>query len=772
MSLLSAVAMVGQNPTVLNSAGKMYVGGANATTTSIYIQGSAKFTSNSVNQTKVELAGQMELTGDLIDDMAAATTTDADMLVNSTSTGTILFSGKDVKQSIYRTNRGITSTPYDGHYLYIPNLYVRQQSLTTENDANLKGLRHVALEPSASLKVNTLSVRNENRFRVNASYRELPATQIGVKSGHLYLDNLDDNYSSAARGYSEVFMELYDGATGTGNASSIRPGEKNLTGFGSPFTELGADHMFFNVLTKPSAYSVTSYNGPILNPEYKLTSGYGHFIAMDVSSFDHAEIEGVWGNDAADRAKGTYEFSRYLLNKYDRAGGPKENFSRFANGAVQERFNVSDVVVNVRAGLNFLANPFMSPIDLTPLLNPDKADSGVPGYEENYRVAELGSNVIVSREKPSLLTAGEVALRDRYWVVANSSMSESGGRFLYTVSYYDVLPLSGTAALGKGASTDPTTSYGGLGVAWADRALVAPMQMFVVQASGEGSITLKKELRTLKALGKYNNQYMPKAAKESSEETVDLSNLPDQLLLQAEVVGLGREDRMCVVFTDDSKFNSTDYMDTRKGLAESLENDEKSELGILDGMIYTKATDGNKGVAMLTNSVPKSTKQLAVYVHPTYNTQEMVIRPYRMETLKDIQGVWLEDKFEKAIVELTPETEYRFVSHPLAGDAAKENRFVLHFNESPEGWEDGSGKTADGQIVCYYQNTSVNIIGLNDGDVNSRVQVYDMQGRMVYSSIIKDAPKSTYLKSLAQGTYILKIIGKRNFTGKFVCVAD
>ncbi len=174
---------------------------------------------------------------------------------------------------------------------------------------------------------------------------------------------------------------------------------------------------------------------------------------------------------------------------------------------------------------------------------------------------------------------------------------------------------------------------------------------------------------------------------------------------------------------------------------------------------------------MLTNSLPKDIKQLALYVHPTYETQEMVIRPYRMETLKDIQKVWLEDKFENKIIELTPETEYSFVSEPLEGKEAQENRFVLYFNDMPEAM-DGDEPISDGEIVCYYKNTAINIIGLNEGDVNSKVQVYDMQGRLVFSSMIKDVPRSTYLKTLAQGTYIVKITGKRNFTSKFVSVEN
>jgi hypothetical protein len=72
-------------------------------------------------------------------------------------------------------------------------------------------------------------------------------------------------------------------------------------------------------------------------------------------------------------------------------------------------------------------------------------------------------------------------------------------------------------------------------------------------------------------------------------------------------------------------------------------------------------------------------------------------------------------------------------------------------------------------ISCYYSSSTLYISGLKENDVNSDVIIYDMQGRLMGRTKIAEVLQPwTYVKPLSIGTYIVKIVGKRNHTVKFV----
>ena len=121
------------------------------------------------------------------------------------------------------------------------------------------------------------------------------------------------------------------------------------------------------------------------------------------------------------------------------------------------------------------------------------------------------------------------------------------------------------------------------------------------------------------------------------------------------------------------------------------------------------------------------------------------------------------DKYENKTVKLTEGYSYNFTSGPSDLND-KENRFILRF----WGEDDEVINGGDKDISVYYNTSVLFISGLNQDDISSDIQIYDLQGRLIARTKENNAPSMEYLKPLSLGTYIVKITGKRNFTAKFV----
>jgi hypothetical protein len=129
-----------------------------------------------------------------------------------------------------------------------------------------------------------------------------------------------------------------------------------------------------------------------------------------------------------------------------------------------------------------------------------------------------------------------------------------------------------------------------------------------------------------------------------------------------------------------------------------------------------------------------------------------------------VPNVWLIDRYENnKTVKLTPGYSYEFTLGPSDLKSVEENRFILRFYETGE-----DIVKEDAPITCYYNTSVLHISGLNENDIDSNVQIYDMQGRLMGKTRVNNYPSMEYVKPLSLGTYIVKITGKRNFTTKFV----
>ncbi|MDR3060175.1 MAG: T9SS type A sorting domain-containing protein [Prevotella sp.] len=621
-------------------------------------------------------------------------------------------------------------------------------------------------------------------------------------------------------GYSQMNLTMYkysntedDGSNFGANhevisvpsgGNTLRNGDKKnyLTGFTPPFKELGNDYFMYHVLMKPDQTSLTSGKGTIQDPNYKMKAGLGYFMTMDLTDYDNDIINYRWSAPLStmeinekNRARGGFEFSRRLLAQHFNAGGVAnpnstnymKDFTRFtANpGDVKaggwsgiyvdwpdfgrdrieyietEKFTVTDVDISLERGLNFLGNPFMAPISLNPLLglgynnvmtvtDPSKY-AGVDVSTNFIDVSELfGTGVKASLDHNNV----DNIIRSKYWVVNTALIHYSANKYHMTVNY-DYVSTDGTTAVAGIGDRDNTTKT----INDPANFLIAPMQMFILQTNKAFDIKLSPKLRTFGT-----TRFLKNASANSSL-------LSDFFVVEVASTLDNTADRTAVVLRDGAQMESTDLFDTTKSFTTAItepdpENkNSKSEAVVYPEQgstyVYTKSSDGN---GMLGNAVPLNVKELALYVTPPATQQTMKLNFINLENVTAVSNVWLIDKYENnKTVKLTPGYVYEYSSGPSDLRDVAENRFILRFYGDNE-----DIIKEESPITCYYNTSILHILGLNENDLDSSLQIFDMQGRLVGKTTINNYPSFEYPKSLSLGTYIVKISGKRNFTAKFV----
>ncbi|MDU1890597.1 MAG: T9SS type A sorting domain-containing protein [Dysgonomonas sp.] len=605
------------------------------------------------------------------------------------------------------------------------------------------------------------------------------------------------------------------------SGNTLRNSDYNrLTGFTPPFVELGADYMFYHLLTEPglnyktNKVSVAKNGQPIVDPFTKLQSGHGYFTSMEVSHVDHMgknfdfHIDEHWdfeddnaftstsdydkphtgkGIHHTRRARGGYRFNREEFEDWSKAGGLMENFSRFtATGytppfssgdpkffdedgknrsrvepMANEKFNTNPngVVIALNEGKNYLGNPFMAPISLNPILglNPDGTTlTSVNNY--------LG-NVAVSSTKAS------GTIRDTYWLVNNARIKRKNpsstdptsedyyGKLHFQISYDYV---SGD---GSTASEPVGTGHSGSNIAKPNMHLIAPMQMFIVEAGPNTTLTLKPSLQTFG-----NTGATMKHPKSAGIDPI----MHDWFVVEAQNEKLGTADRTSIVFREDAYISyNGDRYDTKKAISDDVDLDITDTKGVStrtqstspEALVYTKSSDN---VKLLGNGIPLRTREMPLYFKAPSERQEITLKFYNIENVDNVESMWLIDEYENKKERITSDLEYTFISNPSdskAADGSDASRFTLRFYDTDD--DDVIGGD-DESISCYYNSSVLYIRGLNDGDINSDVQIFDMQGRLMGKTRVNDSPKMQYMKPLSIGTYIVKISGNRNYTSKFV----
>lgn len=784
---------------IFYSNANMYVGKnyTVASEPSLYINGSAKYvdSGNTADKIQITQVGTTQLMGDFVDSLYVADPSTLNKLFsadsydsNSKTGGVILFAGVDKRQRIYR-EVDPNNNNYRGHnYINFPIIRVNQS--LTDPTPNLNEIGHVVVEPTASISVEDLQIGNglQGGFTLDAQYT--PNKPNEIQSAFALIKNLNTGHPKTTDGWCRVDLTLADMSkpeTYTPNyvvgMDSVEASRRYLTGFTPPFEKMAADYMFFQVLFIPDKRDLTSFKGAITDPDEKLLGGRGYFIAQEVGDNDYDDIEDNSNNNYIKRQHrfaGNYQFGRKLFNDYYHNGGfgSKPNFSRYASTNttdIAEYFNTEPVKVTLEAGINFLGNPFMAPLDLSTLIAPvsdNPADKDYYTDGGNYQAykakglfkyvsSSIASTVqskynavnVEDTEGHVSVTRGKYAftdydLRGRYWIMKEGSIryqdegANYGHWFYYSVTNDVGKQEGGTVSLNPGDT----------------KHLIPPMGMFCVQSGSAFDMYILPPTETSLRAG---HVVAPKSISSAKEKVVD------ELLIQVLDTESQTEDRTCLVFRDQSMTdNKYSYIRTSKNFSRSIEN--SSAYILPEGSVYTKSLDS---LPMLSNPVSKDIKQVALYVVPSQTrVKHIKITPYRMQTLQSINKVWIEDRLNPGVYqELTPDG-VEYVLEPSAADPKTDlaNRFVLYFNDLPNG-----GKVEnENSLIVYYHASTLYIKGLTDDDLGSKVDIYDIQGRKVAATIIRDIPTTSYLKPLAHGTYIVKITGKRNHTSKFISLQN
>ncbi|GEM_PF-1563501 len=394
---------------VFFSKGKMYVKYKDGTTagesesTTLHIDGSAKFATGA----GIKQKGRTELTGDFINakDPAQYTSDVPNLFMKDAvaeNEGVIAFVGKpyldasNIKKATQQRIYGVVDDPSSKgipfqkkvNWINFPTISIEKGDWTAvESDATSAGKNDwrqvglVLVDTSAAVSVDFIKANNRNRFAVKASYQP---TVARITSGFADVKDLHSSMKSdptAVARYSQINLDLYkfsdtedDGAflsddlsnsnskvtdpttfgktlrtsASDGNISG-EAGWNYLTGFSPPFAELGADYMLYHTMTKPNGGSITSYEGPNVDPFFRMKAGRGYFITMEATHSDHGwgseDINARWdfegdhdgispngpeGIHNTKRFRGGYVFNREIF--YDYLSAPKgemENFSRF-----------------------------------------------------------------------------------------------------------------------------------------------------------------------------------------------------------------------------------------------------------------------------------------------------------------------------------------------------------------------------------------------------------------------------------------------------------
>ncbi|MBF0649784.1 T9SS type A sorting domain-containing protein [Dysgonomonas sp. GY75] len=858
--LLLPLFLKGQSDVIFYSKGKTYVKykdignpaeKGDGPSTTLYISGSAKFATGAAIMQK----GRTEITGNFINakDPDDNTEDSPQLFVgkanNDEKDGVIAFIGT-AQQHIYGTKSdgsaiSLLSSADSYTKNQKKNKWIDFPTISIEKKTN----NNLLVNVSAAISVDYIRANGNNRLAVNADGVTEP---LLVNTGFARVKNVYSTTASdpvALATYSEVDLKLYkygggedDGAfedsgipnrprpvvPTTPDGTALRTGTSNpnggagwnrLTGFTPPFEQLGADYMFYHTLTKPSGSSITSWEGPIVDPLFRMKAGRGYFISMEVSHANHTagpdNINDRWSHwnvKSDNRARGGYTFNRRIF--YDNAaiGESMEGFSRFLYDAVQfatgkayptgtvypvaglggtyieggkdrsryelmtqEKFNTGAVEVDLEQGLNFLGNPFMAPISLNPLLgfnaNPESDGTTYAELTEASTIANGFRSTLFSPDQSNKVIISSVSptadVRAKYWMINQALVKYDPIKNIYNYkTTYDFVSRDGTSAVygvqdGRAEVAAPIINP--------LQHVISPMQMFCLQASKPITIKLDPELQVF-GLTRFTKSAEATKASVSSDNS---SVMKDWFIVEAKSNN-GVADRATVIFNDNAKIQyKEDAYDTRKGISEAFETyvDEvngkptKTSFEQSKAIVYTKSSDQEN---LLGNAIPTQTKELALYFMPPSSTQEMTLKFYGLENIESVPGVWLVDRYlDNKAVKITPETEYTFVSEAASNSTSEvnDNRFILRFYDAGGSVIDNEQKA----ISCYYNSSTLYISGLIEDDVNSDVVIYDMQGRLMGRTKITELQQPwSYVKPLNIGTYIVKITGKRNHTVKFV----
>ncbi|MDR0431599.1 MAG: T9SS type A sorting domain-containing protein [Tannerellaceae bacterium] len=480
-----------------------------------------------------------------------------------------------------------------------------------------------------------------------------------------------DSEVSVADESRHAHLWLEDGAAPVANTDSksniqvnfaIGNREGRLVGFTTPFETLYADYFFFNFLSIPSELNLFS-------------DGKGN----EMWNTNPNRVLKAGEGYILGQVLVPYNEDQYYIGHLDPkwAGAKKTDMTRnkfVFNRHWQKNKSFGNYVTAV--------NRFTG----EKLVNEDVKLTLQHGYNyfgNPFMVPLDLSDLITGNRSDWGINGGDV--NKNYYILAKGATGKSddaGFTFQFNATY-----LVGQAE-GSTAQYPPGRNH-----------LIAPMQMFVIQNKGP----------------QQSNFTIPRKKRTHGDISFFRSALPeephDELLIETRDTKTGGFDRLCVVFRPEGSYEATDPYD-----AEKLFN----RTGGVN-QIYTRSSDGK---LLTTNVLPATTSRLPFYFEPSLEVQEVELEATRIESLRSVSNVVLEDTKTNKKVDLMRESLYRFTSYP--GD--KPTRFILHFTSVVTGEEEIAGSASWHAI---YQNGVTTLYGIDDKSMGETVSLYNTKGQFI-----------------------------------------
>lgn len=569
-----------------------------------------------------------------------------------------------------------------------------------------------------------------------------------------------------------------------------RQGGRSIVGMGSPFEQIGGDYFFWNFLMIPYGTNIFGYwNGTVADPNAVLSAGRGFVAGIDLRGTAYSNYgkyhDGSKFNSSEasfnERAKDGYTFGRFAYNNYNNynpLAGMKSAVQDANNQAPytsrivtdpssapsysKENLNYKNVPVKLKAGYNYLANPFTTPLDLSLLID----DSPATG-------ASTGDWGVTKGE-----TSGDIV---PYVWILNPTTSKASGLYddqqndltayppgmekLYATYSYLLLRREGATYVSEDANsglTSPSSIEG-------NQNIIAPLQMFVIYSftpeSANKNIIIPASQRRITSGANFLR---------SANTTMDS---PDDFLFEVVDKSNNAFDRVAVVLRKpDEVLTKAPVKKIVTSIKESLDGDadsgnlkavtDEGKVNVtVNSTLYTTNSIGealeSKYLAAPTGATEVSTP---LYLSPSTKsqTENIVIRAKRLNTMQEVTGILLEDKLKNKVFDLSSGDDYA----TTVNAADNHDRFVLRFKLSPMGIEDEIGGT-EKNINSYYANGELTVSGFEDEDMGSIISVYDIQGRMLRQAKVNELTMRIS-EVFYPGAYIVKVVGNKSYVSKFL----
>jgi hypothetical protein len=703
--------------------------GTSSSETLIYIDGDMQFANGADESLTPSMQiekSRVQLTGNLLNDVSNGSTGgNLFVLPAPGDEGVLEFCGTS-PQAITTSGTTNSGSPSKLHnYISFPDIDINNSRHVTLNARLAAKVQDITLTKGWLILDSKLAQTNiDGGVEVNPTQESVLAHLL-VEGSIDYKENTWVSKPANERGFIQVNLKI---------PSESSQEAKSIVGLGIPFNEMRNDYFMFNTLLEPAAGYTdgTGFlaNPPIVDPKTVLTAGKGYVAGIDLRGTDPdeygplEEYEGIIDFDQ--RAKDGYQFNRHGFAS-DNTRNKNQLFGNdpIVDAYTKEKLNIGDIIVNLKPGYNYLANPYTCPLNIDKLLGNDVART------------TWGIQADVLSAKPQM--------RNQVWVLAPNSVAEPTGDSRYSKYTYNY-----QVAMQTGGTYIDNDNVPGV-------TALAPLQMFLIRTySTATTITIPRSERVMGTTLFLRSS--PQDEKRRDDFIIEFRDQTTNTTDRASIVLRGEEE-----LQSNRNYANVERLESSTLLGEngtrSATSTKADFTQSFASQIYTKDAQGK---ALTVQFLQVETKEITLYHIPSSVAQPLHILCLRLDTKDRIARMWLVDHKYNTETEITPETVYETYSEP----ADVHTRFTLRFSTQTVGIDNVQNDTP--AIYAYTANQSIYVQGFENEDFGSKVELYDVNGRLLASKTA-NSEKVTLLENCTAGVYIVKV--HTNQTGTFKLIA-